>query len=321
MSVCTSYEKYLDRHLAVGPLNFKTGNWVNVTTHQATCCLHSQEPHCHCCITLCQHQQTQTLRNIPEATQQRRPIPLIMPLLPNEILDQIWLERCKLSFEPRILQAKWVREGRLAVPAFYTAQPQEAMTQLCYGSRQVAAKGFYIQIDADADDITRLLLDWFPMLSQVFFLCAARLIPAWQYEEYKQYTEYKNSARPAPRRIGPGISARLSPPPRLKLRPVRIESASTKLLPISTFCKVKFQRVKIPSVLFIRAQGLMGTFRAEMRRKRRKNPYARNLPPYGHEEIPFFIFGRDDTPPVLDAGKSRNGEGRYLSKSGHAPSV
>lgn len=69
-----------------------------------------------------------------------------MPRLPNEILDKIWLERCKLGFEPRILQAKWIVLGGHRVPAFYGAQPQAFMTQLCRGAREVAAKGFYMRI-------------------------------------------------------------------------------------------------------------------------------------------------------------------------------
>lgn len=69
-----------------------------------------------------------------------------MPQLPNEIWDQIWLERCKLGFELRILQPQWVSDGRFHVPAFYAPQPQAFMTQLCHGARQVATKGFYSRI-------------------------------------------------------------------------------------------------------------------------------------------------------------------------------
>ncbi|KKY37353.1 hypothetical protein UCDDA912_g02626 [Diaporthe ampelina] len=69
-----------------------------------------------------------------------------MPRHPNEILDMIWLERCKLSFEPRILQAKWVVLGGKRMPVFYGAQTQAFMTQPCRGSRKVATKGFYTRI-------------------------------------------------------------------------------------------------------------------------------------------------------------------------------
>lgn len=69
-----------------------------------------------------------------------------MPRLPNEILDEIWLERCELGFEPRILQAKWINVGHMRLPAFYVAQPQAFMTQLCHGAREVAAKGFYSRV-------------------------------------------------------------------------------------------------------------------------------------------------------------------------------
>ncbi|KAH8783062.1 hypothetical protein F5883DRAFT_612230 [Diaporthe sp. PMI_573] len=158
-----------------------------------------------------------------------------MPHLPNEILDQIWLERCKLGFEPRALQAKWVNDGRFNVPAFHTAQPQEPMTQLCRGARNVAAHGFYsricddpftgiggfwwsendvlyvdrdfykmlridrksvfmgrdhimriaadIRIDDDADAIAKVLLDWFPKLTQIFFLGSARLMPVSHFKQ------------------------------------------------------------------------------------------------------------------------------------------
>ncbi|POS70290.1 hypothetical protein DHEL01_v211314 [Diaporthe helianthi] len=71
----------------------------------------------------------------------------VMLCLPSELLDQIWLERCKLGFEPRILQPKWVDNGRFYVPNFYTAQPQEQMTQLCRGARNVTEwNGFYSRI-------------------------------------------------------------------------------------------------------------------------------------------------------------------------------
>lgn len=60
--------------------------------------------------------------NIQKATPHEEQATSIMSCLPNELWDQIWLERCKLGFEPHIIQAKWVDGGRFYVPAFYTAQ-------------------------------------------------------------------------------------------------------------------------------------------------------------------------------------------------------
>lgn len=71
-----------------------------------------------------------------------------MPRFPNEILDQIWIERCKL-IEPRILQAKWADVGHVRLPAFYVAQAQASMTQLCRGAREIAAKCFYSRVFDD----------------------------------------------------------------------------------------------------------------------------------------------------------------------------
>ncbi|KAJ0109604.1 hypothetical protein J7T55_014166 [Diaporthe amygdali] len=55
-----------------------------------------------------------------------------MSQLPNEILDKIWRELCEIGFEPRILEAKWTDVGNMRLPAFYGAQPQAFLTQLCH---------------------------------------------------------------------------------------------------------------------------------------------------------------------------------------------
>ena len=198
-----------------------------------------------------------------------------MPHLPNEIWDQIWLERCKLGFEPRVLQPKWVNDGRFNVPAFHTAQPQEPMTQICRGARNIAAHGFYsricddpftgiggfwwsendvlyvdrdfykmlridrksvfigrdhitriaadIGIDDDTDDIAKVLLDWFPKLSQIFFLGYSRLMPVSHFKQLVRPTRKSVAERED---IGRDI------------RLLGDESASTKSIPITTSYRV-----------------------------------------------------------------------------------
>ncbi|KAG6364606.1 hypothetical protein INS49_006208 [Diaporthe citri] len=244
-----------------------------------------------------------------------------MPLLPNEILDQIWLERCKLGFEPRILQPKWVNEGRFHVPAFYAAQPQAFMAQLCHGARAVAAKGFYsrisdnpvtglggfwwhekdvlyvdqdfyrelrtpckaifmgrdyitrvavdIQIDAGATAITELLLDWFPRLSQVFYLCSARLAPASQPWSFASLVSASSSRRWT-----------YPEPPRSLRQPD--------------------------------PAGLGAKLRASVPRKERRYLTGSF---HGYEKIPFFVFERDDRPQVISTGGSLNGDEENPKKS------
>lgn len=250
-----------------------------------------------------------------------------MPWLPNEIWDQIWLQANLASLEPRIVQAKWVHDGRFHVPAFYTAQPQPTQTQVCHGSRQVAAKHFYsriadgpftgvggfwwnekdvlyidqdfyrqlrsprmslfigrdyitrvavdISIDAGPAAMTTLLLDWFPRLSQLFFLRPARLeqaprprnsfstIPALPYDPWMDYTPHQ--------------SGRV------------FESASAKSLPITIFRSIGFLRA-IPNDLFIRVQGLTDEFHSRVPPKERRALLA-------HfdvgRSIPFFEFERE----------------------------
>ncbi|KAK7703886.1 hypothetical protein SLS64_008832 [Diaporthe eres] len=266
-----------------------------------------------------------------------------MPHLPNEIWDQIWLERCQLGFEPRILQPQWVRDGRFHVPAFYAAQSQAFMTQLCHGARRVAAKGFYsrisdnpltgqggfwwhekdvlyvdqdfyrmlrtprraifmgrehitrvavdINIDAGPTAVAELLLDWFPMLSQLFYLCSARLTPASQPEDFVSLISRSRSRR----WIYPKPAQRLRLP-----NPVVSESASTKSCPIISFWEMGPNLI-IPTGLFIRAQGLIAKLRKAVHREA-----GYDLTDYFHGDqgIPFFVFERDDRPQAISVGGS-----------------
>lgn len=251
------------------------------------------------------------------------------PKLPNEIWDQIWLERCKMGFEPRIVQAKWVFDGRFHVPAFYTAQPQPVMTQICQGARQVAAKEFYsrisdnpftgvggfwwnekdvlyidqdfyrqlrtlrmaifmgrdyitrvavdIEIDAGGIAMMKLLFDWFPRLSQLFFLCPAQLMLGSKLEDLIP-SSYNSSKSYSPRREVRGLSLAGN------------EVASTKSLPITAFHPMGFLDMIT-------------------------NDRFRMLGP----DIPFFVFMREDGTLIDDAGDSLSrDEGMCFSNSGHA---
>lgn len=268
------------------------------------------------------------------------------PKLPNEIWDQIWLERCKMGFEPRIVQAKWVFDGRFHVPAFYTAQPQPVMTQICQGARQVAAKEFYsrisdnpftgvggfwwnekdvlyidqdfyrqlrtprmaifmgrdyitrvavdIEIDAGGAAMTKLLFDWFPRLSQLFFLCPARLLQASQFKNSIQTIRASPCDPSIP--YSPGRSVR-------GFDLAGSESASTKSLPITTFGPIgSWGPLEIiPTDLFIRAQGLVGALHSRIPPEEwRALPSRFRVGEY----IPAFIFGREDTTLVISGRDS-----------------
>ena len=249
-----------------------------------------------------------------------------MHRLPNEILDQIWLGRCNLGFEPRIIQAKWVNNGGSYVPAFYGAQPQAFMTQLCHGARDVAAKGFYsricddpstgvggfwwnekdvlfvdedfynelradhnarfngrgcitrvaidYQIPVRTEAVTKVLLDWFPKLSQIFLLCSTRGI---------NWGRIKNFVGPS--RYNQMFIRKQA------IVPLRNESASTKSLPITTFYKVWFKRLKeaIPCELFFRAHGLEEELHATVPPE--EGPFL--IGRKGSEEfVHFFLYER-----------------------------
>lgn len=264
-----------------------------------------------------------------------------MPRLPNEILDQIWLERCKLGFEPCILQPKWVSNGRFHVPAFYAAQSQAFMTQLCHGARAVAAEGFYSRISDNP--LTGLGGFWWHekdvlYVDQDFYYeLRTRRKAVFMGQDYitrvaldtqidadaTAVTELLLEWFPKLSQVFHLCSARLTPTSSFRPRgytiwpfrrtrqpgPLVSESASTKSFPIITFCKMK-PRVVISGDLFIRSQGLG----AKVRKKRLflSDRFLRG------EKVPFFVFERDDRPQVVSAGGSLSeDQGRCPYNLGH----
>lgn len=251
-----------------------------------------------------------------------------MSQLPNEILDKIWRELCEISFEPRILEAKWTDVGNMRLPAFYGAQPQAFMTQLCRGAREISTKNFYsrvfedpctsesgfwwnekdvlyidepfydelvpsrkallsgrekitrvavdYQINESNRDITELIADWFPNLSQTLFLSSTRL------------TLGRSSV------------------------PMGHDSAVAKLLPITTFHKQSWPPVVVPSELFIRTQGIEGELNAWVPPGERFH-FLETF--YSNERVPFFRFERNHGHhvPYLE-GSLKEDKGTYSSK-------
>lgn len=284
-----------------------------------------------------------------------------MPWLPNEIWDQIWLQASLASVEPRIVQAKWVHDGRFHVPAFYTAQPQPILTQVCHGSRQVAAKHLYsriadgpftgvggfwwnekdvlyvdqdfyrqlrnprmslfigrdyitriaadIEIDDDATAMTKLLFDWFPRLSQLFYLCPSRLVKASPFKDpdvMTQASPYDPSVSYSPRRSvrGHGLAGR--------------ETASTKSLPITTFLSMG-SLDPVPSDIFIRVQGLTDELHSRVSPKEWR---ASSVRLNGGQSIPFFEFEREGSAFDINSRDSLSrDEGACFANSGHSLAV
>lgn len=257
-----------------------------------------------------------------------------MPRLPTEILDQIWLERCKIGFEPRILQAKWVNVDQMRIPAFYTTQPQVFTTQLCHGARQVTAKGFYsrvfdnpctgdggfwwsdedvLYIDKDfyrelhpprkavvlgRDRITHIALD---VQIDEDTTTIVELILHW-FPKLSQVF-FTGSAQ---------LFSELEYWEFVQCpRPEVCESAIAKSFPITTFHHAACPRGEIPGDLFIRVQGLTNLLNDIFPDEEMRDHYIDVMYRWGY--LGFFIFDCDETYPALvpDRTQSKH-ESEYL---------
>lgn len=248
-----------------------------------------------------------------------------MPRLPNEILDGIWLERCNLGFEPRILQEKWINVGHMRLPAFYVAQPQAFMTQLCHGAREVAAKGFYSRVFDNPstgdggfwwnkDDVLYIDMEFYRELhpSRKALILGRDKITRVALEiqideDSTTIVQLILDWFPNVSRVFSTGSARLfssrdvwaaSDGPQSEPS----ESAITKSVPIKGFYGDYCPKIAIPGDLFVRVQGLTGLLNKPVPAEHRARLFE-EIHHY-HYDIRLYVFNRSETHGKLDPNGS-----------------
>lgn len=258
-----------------------------------------------------------------------------MPRLPNEILDQIWLERCKLGFEPRILQAKWINVGNMRLPVFYVAQPQAFMTQLCHGAREVAAKGFYSRVFGNPstgdggfwwneNDVLYIDMEFYHELRpprKALVLGRDKIthvaLDIQIDEEFTTIVGLTVNWFPNLSRVFFTGSARLFSDPEYCAQTVQCprsgfsESALTKSFSITSFYPCYCPKIMIPRKLFIHVQGLTDLLERHFHVEER-SCFVETFSSKASHCLQFLIFDRDDARNALGPNVSPHKDGGWF---------